>query len=190
MDRDIPNERKFIVPIDVIEAWQTATIDGRPILINDAIEILPKGLRKADTWCTPLLLSILLVLLALWSLATLWVNKRIAKISGRVIDDVILGVVTLIGLCMTYLLFLSNLPCTDWNWLYIAFNPLPAVIWYWRKYWALPYAILMIIWVIGMIFAPHLLALWPHILIIIAFTIVLLKQWCVTSMKFNKSDNK
>lgn len=77
---------------------------------------------------------------------------------------------------MTYLLFLSQLPCTDWNWLIIPFNPLPAIFWYWRRYWALPYAIVQIIWIIAMVFAPHLLALWPHIILTAAFAVVLIKQ--------------
>lgn len=38
------------------------------------------------------------------------------------------------------------------------FNPLPLILWRWRRYWALPYAILLAIGVI-------ILTCWPHMLV-------------------------
>ena len=163
--------------MDLVEVWQKATINGCPILDREPIEILPAGTRQKGTWCTPLFVSIVMLILALLSLGTLFIKTRWIKISGIIVDYAILGVVTLIGLFMTYLLFVSKLPCTNWNWLYIAFNPLPAIFWHWRRYWALPYAILMLVWIVGMLCAPHLLALYPHLIIISAFMILLIKDY-------------
>ena len=186
VDKDIPYERKFIVPNDVIEAWQKATIDGMPVIDNEPIEVLPSYIQKQDTWCTPLFISIVLTCLALLSLCTVWTEKKWMKVCGAVVDYIVLGLITTIGAAMTYLLFVSDLPCTDWNWLYIAFNPSPAIFWYWRKYWALPYAMMMIAWMIAMLFVPHLLALPSHIILTLAFAIVLLKQSSVLLPVINK----
>lgn len=176
IDKDIPCEQKLLVPMDLVEVWQKATINGCPILDREPIEILPAGTRQKGTWCTPLFVSVVMLILALLSLGTLFIKTRWMKISGIIVDYAILGVVTLIGLFMTYLLFVSKLPCTNWNWLYVAFNPLPAVFWHWRKYWAFPYAVLMLGWVVAMICAPHLLSLLSHMLIICAFAIILMKE--------------
>ena len=176
IDKTLPNERLLYVPMDLVEAWQKATIDGHALLDTKTLETLPAGERKMATSLTPLALSIILLVLALMSFGTLFVNVRWARSCGTIVDYLILSVVTLIGIFMTYLLFVSKLPCTDWNWLYIAFNPLPAIFWHWRKYWALPYAVLMLGWVIAMICATYLLALWSHLLIICAFAIILVKE--------------
>ena len=41
------------------------------------------------------------------------------------------------------------------NWLLIPFNPLPLVFWKWRRYWALPYAVILAVWAACMVLAPH-----------------------------------
>ena len=176
VDKDIPYERKFIVPMDVVEAWQKATIDGRAILPEEYVDVLPPGARKPDSWWTPTHIGIILLILAMLSLGSLWLKNEWVKKIGLIVDYAILSVISLIGVGMTYLLFISDLCCTDWNWLYIAFNPLPAIFWKWRKYWAFPYAAIMIAWVIAMLLVPHLLALSSHIVLILAFCIILLKQ--------------
>ena len=176
VDKDIPNERKFIVPMDVVEAWQKATVDGKPLLSDTYVDILPPGVRRPDSWWTPTHIAIILLVLALLSCGTLWISNKWVKRIGLLVDYVILGIITLIGLSMTYLLFVSNLCCTDWNWLYIAFNPLPAIFWYWRRYWALPYAFMLFIWVVAMLCVPHLLALSSHIILALSFIVVLVKQ--------------
>ena len=51
--------------------------------------------------------------------------------------------------------------------LMVLFNPLPLLLWKWRSYWALPYAILLAIGVI-------VLACWPHMLIDPAFLVLAL----------------
>lgn len=176
VDKDIPYERKFIVPGDVVDAWQRATVNGQPILSEDYIDVIPPGVRKQESWWTPTHIAIILLLLALCSLCSLWGHMGWIKAIGLIIDYSILVIISVIGLGMTYLLFVSDLCCTDWNWLYIAFNPLPAIFWYWRKYWALPYLVCMLGWVIAMIFAPHLLALSSHIILTLAFCVVLVKN--------------
>ena len=165
-DKDYPCEQKLIVPTDLVEVWQKATFDnGTPVLDTEPRVLLHATRHNEGTWCTPLLVSLLLLLLAFMP----W----------RGADYMVLTVVSVAGVVMTYLIVFSGLPCTDWNWLIIPFNILPAIGWYWRKYWALPYAGIILVWCLVMIgewFWGHVLVDWPHIILALAFCVVLVKQ--------------
>lgn len=169
-DADCSLEKKLIIPTDLVEVWQQATIDGHPLLDNEPhvlVETTPEGLTKTTTttttktalaWLTPMLVAILLLLVSWW---TPWP---------------MLVVQTLTGLLMCYLIGFSDLPCTTWNWLIIPFNPLPALLWHWRKYWALPYAGVLLIWIIVMCVYPHMLVGYPHVVLTAALVLLLLRQ--------------
>lgn len=165
-DREYPCEQKLIVPTDLVEVWQQATFDnGLPVLAGEPRVLLMATRHNEATWCTPLLVSILLLLLAF--------------IPWKTIDYSLLALYTVIGTVMTYLIIFSNLPCTDWNWLIIPFNLLPAVCWHWRRYWSLPYAAILLVWCLvmsGEFFWGHVLVDWPHIILALSFAVVLLKQ--------------
>ena len=164
-DKDYPCEQKLIVPTDLVEVWQQATFDnGTPVLDSEPRILLEPTRHNEGTWCTPLLVSLLLLLLAF--------------VPWKGVDYSLLALYTLIGAVMTYLIVFSGLPCTDWNWLIIPFNILPALAWPWRRYWALPYAGILLIWclvMIGEFFWGHVLVDWPHILLALSFCIVLVK---------------
>lgn len=165
-DKDFPCEQKLIVPTDLVEVWQKATFDsGEPVLDAEPRILLESTRHNEGTWFTPLLVSILLLLLAFAP----W----------KAVDYALLSLYTTIGVVMTYLILFSNLPCTSWNWLIIPFNILPAIFWYWRKYWALPYAAILFIWCLvmsGEFFWGHVLVDWPHIILALSFAIVICKQ--------------
>ena len=180
-DRDIDCEEKLIVPTDLAEVWQQATFDsGKPVLDSEAHVLLePKNQMKAG-WLTPMMMSLLLLILAMGSLATCRASNKACRIAGNVVDYAILTMQTLIGLLMMYLICFSSLPCTEWNWLIIPFNILPAVCWYWRMYWVLPLACVLLVWcgvMAGMHIWGHVLVDWPHIILVLAFVAVLVKQY-------------
>ena len=179
-DKEYPCEQKLIIPTDLVEVWQQATFDdGRPVLNSKCNTLLEATKHNQGTWCTPLLVCVFLLLLVLASLVTRWTKiKRIRDI-GVVVDYCALVIFAIAGVVMTYLIIFSELPCTDWNWLIIPFNILPVVFWHWRKYWALPYAILIFGWCLVMAyewFWGHILVDWPHILLALSFAILLVKQ--------------
>lgn len=183
-DKSYPCEQKLIVPTDLVEVWQDATLDnGKPVLDRKERVLMETPNTIHGTWCTPLLVSVLLCILALLSLLTVWFSNRTIRIAGEVIDYSLLTLYTLIGAGMTYLILFSGLPCTNWNWLIIPFNILPVLGWHWRRYWALPYAIVCAVWVIGMLAWPHWIVDWPHIILVCSFVIMLVKQFVVTSQK-------
>lgn len=165
-DKDYPYEQKLIVPTDLVEVWQKATFDnGEPVLDAEPRILLDATHHNEGTWCTPLLVSMLLLLLSFAP----W----------KAVDYALLALYTTIGAVMTYLILFSNLPCTDWNWLIVPFNILPAIFWHWRKYWALPYAAVLLIWCLvmsGEFFWGHVLVDWPHIILALSFIVVLVKQ--------------
>ena len=177
-DKAYPCEKKLIVPTDLVEVWQQATFDsGKPVLETTPNVLLDASKVHKETWLTPLLISIVLLVLAIGSLITKWSTNRVFRITGNVIDYVILTIISIIGAVMTYLIFFSNLPCTTWNWLIIPFNIIPLIAWHWRKYWALPWALGLIIWIVAMVVYPHRIVDVPHLILTAAFAVVLIKQW-------------
>ena len=158
---------KLIIPTEVAEVLQYAKYDGDYLLSRDAHELIPSQYEESASWFTPMLVAILLLMLALVSL----------NMEKTYIDLLILGVVTLIGIMITYLVFVSTLPCSNWNWLIIPFNILPAICWKWRRYWALPYAVVIGLWLIYSLISPHQLAESSMIVLAIAFMIILIKNW-------------
>lgn len=158
-DKACAPEEKLIIPTDLVEVWQQATIDGHPLLAREPhVLVEPTTTKKTVTWFTPMLVALLLLIVSWW---TPWP---------------MLVVQTVIGLVMCYLIGFSDLPCTTWNWLIIPFNPLPALLWHWRRYWALPWAMVLIGWIIAMLVVPHMLVGWPHIVLTAAMVALLLRQ--------------
>lgn len=165
-------ENKLIVPADLVQAWQKAKVNGKPLLASEPTVLVEGEPKIVDAWFTPMVLAILLLILAIANL--FW--------SRPYFDWLMLAAQTIIGCGMTYLICFSDLCCTEWNWLFIPFNPLPAIFWYWRKYWALPYAGVMAIWSIAMAAITiwgHALVDWSHIVIVIAWMFILLHQYKV-----------
>ena len=178
-NQHISREKKLIVPADLAEIWQNATINGQPLLEKEPQWIVSDTLHKENPWCTPLLVCIILFILSLCSFATYYTRKKTWHTIGILIDDGILVISTFIGAIITYTVVLSTLPCTAWNWLIIPFNILPALAWHWRRYWALPYAVIILIWSIVMTgewIGGHILVEWAHILLALSFCLVLVRQ--------------
>lgn len=159
----ISKERKLIVPADLVEIWQKAKIDGKPLLEREpTVKVESTIVDEPKWWISPLALSLLVLLLAF--------------VPWRAFDYMVLAIVTFIGVMVCYTVCLSSLPCTSWNWLIIPFNILPALAWHWRRYWSLPYAGIIVVWCIGMLSAPHRLVEYAHIILALAFCVVLIKQ--------------
>ena len=163
-------EQKLIIPVDLVHAWQHAKVHGEPLLASEP-NILVEGEPKvANGWFTPMVLAILLLILSIANL--LW--KR------SYFDWLMLAAQTIIGCGMIYLICFSDLCCTDWNWLIVPFNPLPLICWHWRKYWALPYIGILVMWCFGMAAMTlwgHVLVDWSHIVMVVAWIMIMIKQY-------------
>lgn len=175
-DTPLVGEKQLIIPTDLVNAWQKATVDGKPLLASEPNILVEGEPQIADGWFTPMVLAILLLVLAIANL--FW--------RPPYFDWLMLAAQTLVGCFMTYLICFSDLCCTEWNWLIIPFNPLPAIFWYWRKHWALPYAGILTIWCIAMtliILWGHPRVDWSHIVMVVAWIIIVIKQYILN--KFN-----
>lgn len=143
---DCTNEQKAIIPADLPFILSQATINGVPMIDSEPQELLPDTWQPKESWFTPMLAALLLLVLTIIC----------AFLRTSVMDYVLLGIQTLLGVAAVFLLF-SPLVCTEWSWLIIPFNPLPLILWKWRRRWALPYAIILLVWCAFMFFWPHLL---------------------------------
>ena len=166
---DIPEEEKLIAPFELVERWQVATINGLPIISEEPIELAPSQKQYNGEWFSPLVFALLLFVLSIIGMFT----------KNSYLDYAFLSLYTIFSLLITYMLVFPSMPNTDWNWLIIPFNILPAICWKWRKKWALPYAIIIFLWCLvmsGEWFFGHILVDWPHIILALSFGIILLKQ--------------
>ena len=170
IEKPLVGEKQLIIPTDLVHAWQKAKVNGKPLLASEP-NILVEGEPKvADGWFTPMVLAILLLILSIANL--LW--KR------SYFDWLMLAAQTIIGCGMIYLICFSDLCCTDWNWLIVPFNPLPLICWHWRKYWALPYIGILVMWCFGMAAMTlwgHVLVDWSHIVMVVAWIMIMIKQY-------------
>lgn len=171
-DKDCTPEQKLIIPSDLVEVWQQATLYGLPLLDSHPITYTePIECQSHSTRITPTTIALLLLLLTLatWGLC----RAPWGRVPVVIIDYMMLIVTSALGCVMTYLIFFSALPCTTWNWLLIPLNPLPLIAWHWRRYWALPYAIILMIWVFAMLLYPHTLVGTAYLILSIGWSILL-----------------
>lgn len=168
-DEPLVGDRQLIIPIDLVHAWQQAKVHDKPLLASEPRVLVVGEPQVADTWFTPMVLAILLLVLA--AVNVFWVRPYF--------DWLLLILQTIIGCIMVYLIVFSNLCCTSWNWLIIPFNPLPAICWKWRKYWALPYASILMLWCLfmaAMTIWGQVLVDWSHVLLVLAWIFIIFKQ--------------
>ena len=175
---NMTNAKKILFPLQLLALWHNTTLCGKPILSNEPIEHTTSEVMTA-TMIKPIHVAIVLLLLSLLSLATIFFSQRKwMENVGNGIDYAILSLQTLAGIFMMVMMWVAYLPFPTayWNWLLIPFNILPAICWKWRRYWALPYAGILMLWVIVMLFIPHCLVDATHIILVQAFIVVLLHQ--------------
>ena len=153
---------KIITPDDMLDYLRRVRVEGRPILTAEPVEILPQTLNRDKCFISPLMVAAFLVLLALIGL--FWLTL---PISGF-----LLTLQMVIGLAETYIVFVSDLPASSWNWLLIPFNPLPLVFWRWRRYWAWPFVAVLVAWEAFMLLSPHRLTDPTYLVMVMAYIIV------------------
>ncbi len=144
-DVHIDNLRKVIIPSELVEVLQGAQAFGTPLMEDGCNVLQPTTKTVGPAKVTPLMLSLVVLLLSL-------VNLRLHKTWLRA---VVLIPCLLLGLFVLYLVVLSDLPCTQWNWLIIPFCPLPFLFWKWRRLWTLPFAAVCVAWIVGLLLYPH-----------------------------------
>lgn len=154
-DDTLPIDEKLIIPADLANVWEHATLDGKPFAtyIGDAVEGAP--LDESRPWLTPMIAAILILLITIGFAFTKYPYW----------DWVLLGGQALFGCVLIFLWIIMREFGGSAFILMALFNPLPLIFWHWRSYWALPYGVLLLIGII-------VLACWPHMLIDTAFLVL------------------
>ena len=147
-DKNLPIDEKLIIPADLAEVWQRATIQGNTMAtyVGDIVEGAP--LDDSKPWLTPMIAAVIILLITIgfaFTKYTYW-------------DWLLLGGQALYGCVLIFLWLIMREFGGAAYIMMVLFNPLPLIFWRWRKYWALPYAMILTLGVIT-------LACWPHMLI-------------------------
>jgi len=155
-------EMKLTMPQDLLETLQAATVQGRPLVSSTPRQLLPSiYVNKPATWFSPWIAAFLVLFLTLLCL-----------LFGKpYMDYFLLAFQTFIGILTVYLVFFTNLSGTEWSWFIVPFNPLPLLLWKWRRYWVLPYALIISVWAIYMLAAPQRMV--GRYYVIVAISLVL-----------------
>ena len=156
-DENLPIDEKLIIPADLATVWQQATLNGQPFAtyVGDLVEGAP--MNNTKPWFTPILAALLILIITIGFAFTRYPYW----------DWFLLGSQAIFG-CVLIFLWIVMREFGGAAYIMMAlFNPLPLILWHWRKYWALPYAILLAIGVIA-------LTCWPHMLVDSAFLVLAL----------------
>jgi hypothetical protein len=152
------------MPKDLIEVLSHAKVQGRSML-SSPTQLLPPGPERQKPWFTPTLLAAILLLLTIMA----------SLCKKSVMDYVLLALQTILGLITIYLVFFSDLVCTEFSCLIVPFNVLPLLFWKWRRWWALPYAIAIALWIVVILLWPHSLTDTSFILLSLALIVSYVK---------------
>ena len=157
-DNDCPIDEKLIVPADLAEIWQASTLNGK--VFAEYIGDVVQSDHVADTTS-----PVFTPQLSAWVILLITLLLNTLRLKGW--HWLLLGIQCFVGLFLLYLALFTQL-FTSAGWLMVVlFNPLPLMLWKWRNYWQLPYAVLLLI-------EALVLVCWRHMLVDPAYVVLLL----------------
>ena len=165
-DKNLPIDEKLIIPVDLAAVWQRAIIQGQPMATYVGDIVVGAPLDENKPWFTPMIAAILILLIT--------IGFAFAKHSYW--DWVLLGGQTLFGLILIFLWIIMKEFGESAYITMALFNPLPLILWKWRQYWALPYAILLAIGVIVLVCWPHMLIDPALLMLAVAYVVLFAKE--------------
>lgn len=147
-DRMVTATDCVIMPRDLIDYLRGVRVNGAAILVGKPREVQPqtgtvpggKG-GLSPFWCAVILLFLAVI-------GWFWAKRAIFALFA--------ALYVALAVFETYVGVFSTLPAAAWNVLLIPFNPLPILFWKWRRYWAKPFAALLVAWALWVFVAPHL----------------------------------
>ena len=165
VDEKVSKTKTVILSPDLVALLRGAKVLGKPIIEGEGEVLLDYQRPVGKAVITPMMVAV-----GLLALAVARCFRRL-----RWVDLTFLTIQSLIGLLLTHLLVVSNLPATSWNWLVIPFNPLPLVFWKWRRLWALPFAAVLVLWTGFMALYPHQLTDTAYLVLAFAYFVFYMK---------------
>ncbi len=146
-DTELPIDEKLIIPADLAEVWQEAKVQDVQLAtyIGDLVEGAP--LNDTKPWFTPMLVVILIVLITIIFAFTRYPYW----------DWLLLAMQAVYGCVLIFLWIIMREFGGSAYIMMALFNLGPLILWRWRQYWALPYAIFLALGVIVLLCLPHML---------------------------------
>lgn len=165
-DEQIPLDEKLIIPADLAQVWQQATVQGKPFAtyMGDLVEGAP--LDTSKPWFTPMLAAILIVLITIGFAFTRYPYW----------DWFLLAAQAIYGCALVLLWIIMREFGGAAYIMMVLFNPLPLMLWRWRRYWALPYAILLTIGIIVLLCLPHMLVDPTFLVLALAYIVLFVSR--------------
>ena len=165
-DANLPIDEKLIIPADLAKVWQEATIDGQPFAtyVGDLVEGAP--LDNSKPWFTPMVAAILILLITIGMAFTCYPYW----------DWLLLGGQAIYGCVLIFLWIIMREFGGAAYIMMVLFNPLPLILWRWRNYWALPYAVLLTIGIILLLCLPHMLVDPAFLVLALAYVVLFAKD--------------
>lgn len=165
-DKDLPIDEKLIIPADLADVWQKATVEGEPLAtyMGDIVE--GAHLDNSKPWFTPMFVAILILLITIAFACTRYPYW----------DWLMLAVQALYGIVLIFLWIIMKDFGGSAFMLMVLFNPLPILFWKWRKYWSLLYAILLVIGAVVLICLPHMLIDPTFLVVALSYVVLFTKD--------------
>jgi len=162
-----PLDEKLIVPSDLAEVWQKATLDDKPfaVYLGDVVE--GAELTNNKTWLTPMLVALIILLLTICFALTRY----------QFWDWTLLALQTFGGILLIAFLIVSVVSGSSIYILLVLLNPLPAILWYWRKYWGIVYSAVLLLGTIVLACQPHMLIDPAMLVLALAYVILYAKPF-------------
>lgn len=111
-------------PIIFMQELPTATVNGKPILAQESEIIKPQEKKIARNNLTPFNVSLLVLLFTL----IVMLCERRTKKTYLLWDALLMALQGAAGIVLTIMVFLSQHPTVNENWLLIWLNPLPLIL--------------------------------------------------------------
>ena len=170
-NEDCSNQDKLICPADILYTWSHATIKGMPLLTKERTLVDKPSVKHKEPF-TPMLFMLLIFLLTIVFVIIDWKEW----------DYVLLGTQVVIGCLLLYLYFISSIADHPNLWQLIVYNPLPALLWRWRRYWQIPYAALLMIWILLACTTNFCAVEYEHVVFAVSVILLYCKDWLRTKV--------
>lgn len=175
-DDNLPIDEKLIIPADLAAVWEQATLNGQPFAtyVGNIVEGAP--LDNTKPWFTPMLAAILILLITIGFAFTRYPYW----------DWLLMVYLIILGCVLIFLWVIMREFGGAAYIMMVLFNPLPLILWRWRKYWALPYAILLAIGIVVLLCLSHMLVDPAFLVLALSYVILFAKdsvKWFIASHK-------
>lgn len=165
-DRECPIDEKLIVPADLVEVWQNASVEGKILAQYKTDLVAGEPLKEHKTILTPIVVAILVLIISL----------VLAFTDFKYFDWLMLGVQVVVGLVLIYLWIVMLKFSVSAYIIMVLFNPLPAICWKWRRYWSLLYATVLLAGVVVLALLPHMLVDPALLILALAYAVMYAKE--------------